>query len=106
MADADSSHCKIPFVLDQDQDGYLPYAAENLSAIQRADGYEVDNSPWSAKGIACGILSQPNRAGTVPSRSSASSAAAATAPCVFGCPPLPSKSVSNAPSYPGCGRNF
>ena len=54
MADADSSHVKITFALEQDEDGYPPYAVENLWAIQRADGYEVDNIPWYAKGIACG----------------------------------------------------
>lgn len=56
MADADSSHVKITFALEQDEDGYPPYAVENLWAIQRADGYEVDNIPWYAKGIACGDL--------------------------------------------------
>lgn len=56
MADADSSHVKITFALEQDEDGYPPYAVEKLWAIQRADGYEVDNIPWYAKGIACGDL--------------------------------------------------
>lgn len=56
MADADSSQVKITFALEQDEDGYPPYAVENLWAIQRADGFEVDNIPWYAKGIACGDL--------------------------------------------------
>ena len=45
MADADSSHVKITFALEQDEGGYPPYAVETLWAIQRADGYEVDNIP-------------------------------------------------------------
>jgi len=56
MPDADIHHVKIKFDLEQDEDGYPPYAAENVWAIERPGGYELDNIPWYAKGVSCGDL--------------------------------------------------
>ncbi|MBX9600011.1 MAG: DUF4265 domain-containing protein [Bryobacteraceae bacterium] len=51
--------------MEQDEDGYPPYAVENLWALRRADGFELDNVPWYAKRVASGDLinAQPDADG-------------------------------------------
>jgi hypothetical protein len=45
---------KILFYLSRDADGYPPVEVESMWAIQRNDGYELDNIPFYAKGVALG----------------------------------------------------
>lgn len=65
MPDLDPEHVKVVFPLEQDEDGYPPYTVENLWALRRADGFELDNIPWYAKGVASGDLinAQPDADG-------------------------------------------
>jgi hypothetical protein len=46
---------KLGFALEQDADGWLPGGMEWVWATARPDGtYEVDNSPWYARGVSAG----------------------------------------------------
>lgn len=47
---------KILFYLDRDQDGYPPVDVESLWASSRDEGYELDNIPFYAKGVALGDI--------------------------------------------------
>jgi hypothetical protein len=45
---------KILFYLERDEDGYPPVEVESMWAMEREDGYELDNIPFYAKGVALG----------------------------------------------------
>jgi hypothetical protein len=55
---SDDMQTKILFYMDRDEDGYPPFEVESLWATCRDDGYELDNIPFYAKGVAlCDIVS-------------------------------------------------
>ncbi|NDQ56401.1 MAG: DUF4265 domain-containing protein [Acidipila sp.] len=45
---------KVFFYLEKDKDGYPPVGVESLWAIPRDDGFELDNIPFYARGVALG----------------------------------------------------
>jgi hypothetical protein len=45
---------KVLFLLEQDESGYPPVTVESLWAIPGPGGYELDNIPFYARGIALG----------------------------------------------------
>ncbi len=47
-------HVKVVFRIAKDDDGYPPEDVEALWGIRRADGIELDNIPFFAKGVALG----------------------------------------------------
>jgi Domain of unknown function (DUF4265) len=51
-----SEHRKVFFSLEQDEDGYPPVTVESAWAVQREDGYELDNIPFYARSVACADL--------------------------------------------------
>jgi len=53
---------KIIFSLERDEHGYPPVEAESMWATLRDDGYELDNTPFYAKGVALGdvVLAEPD----------------------------------------------
>ena len=50
----DNRRVKIFFPLEKDEDDYPPAEVESLWATQRPHGYELDNIPFYAPGIALG----------------------------------------------------
>lgn len=47
---------KILFYLDRDEHGYPPVEVESVWALPRQEGYELDNIPFYAKGVALGDI--------------------------------------------------
>ena len=45
---------KVLFYLNRDESGYPPVEVESVWAVARADGFELDNIPFYAKGVALG----------------------------------------------------
>jgi hypothetical protein len=53
---------KVFFRLEKDKDGYPPVEVESLWAIPREDGFELDNIPFYARGVALGDVVKVEKA--------------------------------------------
>ena len=58
---------KILLYLDRDDQGHPPVEVESMWAIPRDDGYELDNIPFYAKGVALGdvVVAEPDPDGAL-----------------------------------------
>lgn len=58
---------KILMYLEHDNNGYPPAEVESMWAIPRDDGYELDNIPFYAKGVALGdvVVAEPDADGVL-----------------------------------------
>lgn len=63
-----SSHVKIRFALDHDEDGWPPAESEGVWALPLAgDLYRLDNTPWFVRGVAADdvVEASPDRDGVI-----------------------------------------
>ena len=58
----DEKPVEVFFRLQKDADGYPPVEVESLWAIPREDGFELDNIPFYATGVALGDVVSVNSA--------------------------------------------